>query len=141
MTTWRSKGIQGEVRLSRATQGVLVQGQFKAEIKAQCVRCLEECYQEIHADFDELYAFTSGEATESGLVLPENASIDLAPLLREYFILDIPTKSLCKPDCKGLCPVCGMNRNQNACEHQSDRDDFTLPNQASPWGVLAKLKK
>jgi uncharacterized protein len=135
------KGVQGEVRLSRTVQGMLVQGKFTGEIQAQCGRCLEDCTQEIHADFDELYTFKSNEATESDFVLPEDANIDLTPILRELFVLDIPIKSLCKPDCKGLCPVCGLNRNLYACEHQSVSNDFTLPNQVNPWGVLEKLKK
>ncbi len=48
--------------------------------------------------------------------------IDLAPLFREMVILAIPIKPLCKPDCKGLCPVCGVDRNHETCEHAQENE-------------------
>ncbi len=50
--------------------------------------------------------------------LPVDGAIDLTPIIRDYATLDIPIRQLCSEDCKGLCPVCGMNRNQEDCGHR-----------------------
>ena len=50
--------------------------------------------------------------------LPADGSIDLTPIIRDYASLDIPIRQVCAEDCKGLCPVCGMNRNQEDCGHR-----------------------
>jgi uncharacterized protein len=46
--------------------------------------------------------------------------LDLGPLLSEAFALEIPYTTLCKADCRGLCPVCGASRNQQDCGHQEE---------------------
>ncbi|HEY3344019.1 MAG TPA: DUF177 domain-containing protein [Anaerolineaceae bacterium] len=108
----------GVAKISRTPQGLLVQGQFQARVIAECVRCLTEFDQPLDMDFSELYAFSSRSVSESGLILPEDAHIDLEPLVREYLLIEIPISPLCRPDCKGLCAVCGADLNQEMCEHQ-----------------------
>ena len=71
--------------------------------------------------------------TESGLLVPEDGQIDLEPLLREYALLEFPISPVCKPDCKGLCPVCGENLNRTDCGHRPETD--------SPFAVLKDLLK
>ena len=56
-------------------------------------------------------------------MLPEDAHIDLAPLLREYALLEIPINPLHDPDCKGLCPVCRQDLNVRDCGHRPDPSD------------------
>lgn len=116
--------IEGTTRISRTSEGLLVQGDFQTHITAACVRCLEDTEQELHTEFTELFYFPRfegfeqpDEGDEPELVLPENGYIDLEPLLREYLLLEIPIKALCRPDCKGLCPYCGVNLNETTCEH------------------------
>ena len=53
-----------------------------------------------------------------GSMVPEDAQIDLAPLLREYALLEVPIKALCRQDCRGLCPECGQDLNQSDCGHR-----------------------
>ncbi len=88
---------------------------MNAEVNAcvdlECVRCLEKYQQPLHAEFDELYAFSIRTATDSGLILPDDGYIDLQPLVREYLLIEIPISPLCKVDCRGLCPICGANKN------------------------------
>jgi uncharacterized protein len=84
----------------------------------ECVRCLVEFQQSLHAQFSELYAFNSRSASESGLIVPDDGNIDLAPLVREYMLLEVPIRPLCRPDCKGLCIICGSDLNTEPCEHQ-----------------------
>jgi uncharacterized protein len=112
--------VKGSARLGRTQQGILVQGEFDSTVQAECVRCLTEFMQPLHASFTELYAFRRNAVTESGLLIPDDANIDLAPLVREYSLLEIPIKPLCREDCKGLCPVCGEDLNVRTCEHQRE---------------------
>lgn len=110
--------FHGIARLGRTPQGILVQGTFQASSAVECVRCLAEFDQPLHTEFSELYAFSTRTVSESGLILPEDANIDLEPVVREYFLVEIPISPLCREDCKGLCTVCGENLNDGACEHQ-----------------------
>jgi len=109
--------FRGAVRITRTPQGMLVQADFRGNVNAECVRCLAGFLQPIQTVFNELYAFKTNAITESSLILPEDNNIDLAPLAREYLLLEIPISPVCKPDCKGLCPVCGEDLNVRICEH------------------------
>lgn len=109
--------FSGKARVGRTQQGILVQAAFNGKTQLECVRCLTEFEQKIDTRFDELYAFKYKGVSESGLILPEDANINLAPLVREYLLIEMPISPLCKPDCKGLCPVCGADLNTEPCEH------------------------
>lgn len=112
--------LQSDARFVRTAQGILVQADFTANSRFECVRCLEEIEQPLHTTFNELYAFQHRDVTESDLILHEDANIDLAPLTREYLLLEVPISPLCSERCKGLCPVCGVDLNKATCKHQSD---------------------
>jgi uncharacterized protein len=115
--------FSGVARVGRTPQGILVTGTFQGEAPAECVRCLTDFKQPLHAKFDELYAFDKRSVTESGLILPEDANIDLEPLVREYLLIEMPISPLCKSDCRGLCPVCGENLNEDSGEHDHPEED------------------
>jgi uncharacterized protein len=115
-----------QARVSRTTQGLLVQVGLSASSSAQCVRCLEQFRQELKPNFTELYAFQSHADENTELILPEKGIIDLEPLVRDYMLLEIPIKPICRPDCQGLCPVCGENRNITACDHDLETIDPRL---------------
>jgi len=108
----------GNIRITRTPQGVLAQVDFKANMPATCVRCLEDYIQSLHTNFTELFSYKSHPTIELGMVIPEDGNIDFAPLVREYLLLEVPIKLICKEDCKGLCSICGENLNQTTCEHQ-----------------------
>jgi uncharacterized protein len=110
--------LTGVAHVGRTPQGLLMQCEFQAKVKAECRRCLTEFDQSIQTEFSELYAFNSRSVSESGLILPEDGNIDLEPLLRDYLLIEIPISPLCKEDCKGLCTYCGENLNLATCEHQ-----------------------
>ncbi len=107
----------GVVRISRTPQGLLFQGEFRGNHQETCVRCLAEYIQTLQTSFSELYAFSERSTSESDLLVPEDGNIDLDPLVREYLLLEVPIRPLCKPDCKGLCVECGEDLNVRACEH------------------------
>ncbi|HEY2981508.1 MAG TPA: DUF177 domain-containing protein [Anaerolineales bacterium] len=126
------RDFSGLATMGRTPQGLLVQGEFSGETTLQCVRCLTDYEHRLRWDLTELYAFKTKSVTDSGLIVPEDAQIDLAPLMREYALLEVPINPLCRPDCKGLCPVCGENRNDVDCGHRPQQDD-------SPFAVLKNL--
>lgn len=115
--------LYGSIRATRTPQGILLQADFHAEVSLECVRCLVEFQQPLHVEFTELYAFSQRYVTDSGLLMPETGIIDLAPVLREYFLLEIPISPLCRPDCKGLCAICGNNLNDSTCNHDDESGD------------------
>lgn len=120
------KNLSGSIRVSRATQGLLVQVRLNAKVLVECVRCLTELYQPLEINFTELYAFNRDSAAESGLKAPENGKIDLELFIREEMLLAIPISPLCNSDCKGLCPICGGNLNETICDHQDEDIDPRL---------------
>jgi uncharacterized protein len=113
------QNFAGSTHISRTPQGLLVEGNFTAITVLECVRCLEPYDQILKTSFSEVYAYKNTDFTESGLVVPEDSNIDLGPVVREYLMLEFPIKPLCKPDCQGLCTVCGENLNFSTCEHQA----------------------
>lgn len=112
------------VRVTRTPQGILVQMNVEASVHIECVRCLTEYVQPLQTSFSDLYAFKPTAVTDSNLILPDDSNINLAPLVREYLITELPIKSLCREDCKGLCTVCGENLNVSTCEHESAGINF-----------------
>ena len=109
-----------------------MQGKFSAETKLECVRCLNEFTYPLAWEFTELYAFTKKSVSESELLVPEDAQLDIAPLIREYALLEIPINPLHDPECKGLCIECGQDLNIRDCGHSQDTDD-------SPFATLKDL--
>ena len=124
--------FDGLATIGRTPQGLIVQADFSAEITLECVRCLNEFEKNLRWNLTELYAFSHKSVSESGLVLPEDAHIDLQPLIREYALLEIPINPICKPDCKGLCSVCGEDLNLIDCGHKNIVED-------SPFSALKDL--
>ena len=124
--------LEGVVTIGRTPQGLIVQGKFSAETTLECVRCLNDFDYPLQWEFTELYAFNKKSVSESGLLLPEDAQLDLAPLLREYALLEIPINPLHDPDCKGLCIECGQDLNLRDCGHSQIEDD-------SPFAKLKDL--
>lgn len=124
----------GTARFSRTPQGLLLTGQFHAEFDMQCSRCLRDFAQTVTWDITELFAFNEKSLTDSDLLVPEDAQIDLAPFVRDYALTEVPINPVCKPDCKGLCPECGQDLNQNDCGHRANQNN-------SPFASLEDLLK
>jgi uncharacterized protein len=125
--------FSGQLNVSRTPQGLLFNGDFTGKTTLECARCLKAFEGQLKWTMTELYAFTEKSVSDSGLLVPEDAQIDFRPLFREYALLEIPIRPICKPDCKGLCPVCGQDLNVRDCGHRPQEDE-------SPFSVLKKLR-
>jgi uncharacterized protein len=126
------RNLTGTVTIGRTPQGLVVQGKFSADTTLECVRCLNEFNYPLTWEITELYAFNKKSVSESDLLVPDDAHLDLAPLVREYGLLELPIKPLHDPNCKGLCIECGQDLNVRDCGHDQDGGD-------SPFSVLKKL--
>ena len=126
------QNLTGSVIIGRTPQGLIVQGKFSADTKLECVRCLREFNFSLNWDITDLYAFNKKSVSESELLVPDDAHIDLAPLIREYALLEIPIKPLHDPECKGLCIECGQDLNIRDCGHRPEQSD-------SPFAKLKDL--
>lgn len=124
------RNLEGNVNVGKTPQGLIAQGNFTAETTLTCSRCLTDFVQDMDWEFTELYAFDKRSVTDSGLILPEDAHLDVEELLRDYAVLEIPINPICKAECLGLCSECGQNLNEKDCGHRA----------AEPDSPFAKLK-
>lgn len=123
--------IEGVAKISRTPQGLFVEGKFGGTISLECVRCLCDYIQPLSWEFSELFAFTDENVTESGLLIPDDAHIDLQELVHDFALVEVPIKPICKPECRGLCMECGQNLNEKDCGHR--------PENGSPFSVLKDM--
>jgi len=124
--------FEGVATIGRTPQGLIMQAKFSADTTLECVRCLNEFENSLGWQLTELYAFNEKSISESDLLMPDDGHIDLQPLIREYALLEIPIKPICKPTCKGLCSVCGEDLNQSDCGHKDSIEE-------SPFAALKDL--
>jgi uncharacterized protein len=118
--------VQGKIAVSTTEDGVVAEGSLRALTQLSCNRCLDDYWQPLNIEFTEI--FSTHPISENGddleeSYLPSDGSIDLTPILRDYALLDIPIRHVCREDCKGLCPTCGANLNQEDCGHKQESLD------------------
>lgn len=97
---------------------VRVTGSFSVRVLIPCDRCLEEVEKEFSISFDKVLDFSEDAEDEenlSDMSFMESSELDVDILVYDELVMAMPMKVLCKPDCKGLCPVCGANRNEVSC--------------------------
>jgi uncharacterized protein len=128
------RNFSGNANVGKTPQGLILQAEFSAETDLECVRCLTNFEHALSWSFSELYAFDKRSETESGLIIPDDAHLDLAELIRDYAILEIPISPIHDENCKGLCPECGQNLNIKDCGHRPAEPD-------SPFAKLKDLLK
>ncbi len=116
--------VQGEVKLTRTDRGILVKGELRTEVEVTCSRCLSPFSCPLTLNIEEEYFPTTDVVSGTSLPTPEEPScftidehhvLDLAEAIRQYKLLVIPMKPLCREDCAGLCPNCGHNLNLGPC--------------------------
>jgi uncharacterized protein len=118
--------LTGEVR--KDTKKVRLTGRVVTTLECDCGRCLEPFAVPVDAPLDVLFLPASENAGSAeqeiaeddlGVSYYKDEVVDLGELMREQFYLALPMKPLCREDCQGLCPVCGINRNRETCSCQT----------------------
>ena len=105
--------IQVEGAFTGAGESVSLTGQVRAQVHAHCARCAAALEQPIQASFDQVFV-KSPDPQDPDLFPLDGHTVDLTPMVQEALLLELPMRFLCRPDCQGLCPVCGANRNRRA---------------------------
>jgi len=133
--------VKGTVSLMRTDQGILVKGTLNTGSELTCSRCLTLFDCPLTLDIEEEYYPTIDIITGAPLPPPDDPGsftidehniLDLTEAIRQYTLLAIPMKPLCRQDCAGLCPTCGTNLNQAQCD--------CPPEPADPrWAKLREL--
>jgi uncharacterized protein len=134
---------QGSAELVAHSEGeVRVEGSYTVEMRAQCDRCLGTAIFPLAAGFDLFYRPVSVIARNEEVEIDrgeieigfyEGSGLQLEDILREQVLLALPMQRVCDESCKGICPVCGANRNETACACGTGSAD-------ERWGALRKLE-
>jgi uncharacterized protein len=128
--------------LAHSEGEVRIQGRFTVEMSAECDRCLGRAKYPLDASFDLFYRPMSDIAVEEEVEIDEgeaeigfyeNGGMELEDILREQVVLALPMQKVCSDSCKGICPVCGKNRNETACDCRIETAD-------DRWGALRNLE-
>lgn len=133
--------VEGRAELLNSVMEIRVRGQLHVTAETPCERCLETARFVIDRSFDLFYSPDdaspdSGEvalkAGEIEMAFYAGEGLDLKDVLREQVLLALPMQRICHATCKGLCPVCGANRNQESCSCTARVAD-------ERWAALRKL--
>jgi uncharacterized protein len=111
-----SELVPVQLDVSRTTgNGYALRLRFTAGVSGPCMRCLEEASPAIGVESREVSQ--PGESKELRSEYLDGEVLDLHGFSRDALALSIPAKLLCRPDCAGLCPVCGANMNAAGADH------------------------
>lgn len=133
--------IAGHAKFTLTNFGILAHVDAQASISLTCARCLEPFRSDVAVDFEEEYepsidietGLPAAEAhTENAFFITSNHQIDLTEALRQHFLLAVEIVPVCRADCQGLCPTCGVNLNVETC-------GCPAPEPASPFAALQGL--
>ena len=118
--------------ITKASTGSLFELHFRARLHGPCFRCLEDAVLDLEIDAREYQATSPGESEDLKTPYVADDKLDLAAWARDAVALELPDKILCRPDCAGLCPVCGKNLNEGACTCEREATDPRL-SQLAEW--------
>lgn len=117
---------------SAVGDAVHLRGEMDFTASTHCVRCLKEASHAMHAAFDAMFMVTPNPE-DPDLYRYEGKSVDLTDMALDAATLALPMQWCCKPDCKGLCPVCGADRNLTSCSCRPG------PARENPFAALQQL--
>jgi uncharacterized protein len=131
----QTRGITGQLRLSRTNRGLVVRGRLSTAIALICSRCLRdiECPVEINLDDEALPSLDLGtgvpvetEVDDDVLRLTDHHELDLNGVVRDAIALAEPIAPVCREDCLGLCIVCGLELSGGSHDHPDEDIDPRL---------------
>jgi uncharacterized protein len=132
--------VNGRIRL--AGNEVFVNGHVDTRTQVECDRCLKMIELPVNADFEleyitgtEYESSEVAELTEAEMSVSvfDGHALDVDEIVKEQILLAVPTRMLCREDCKGICPECGVDRNTGECNCETKEID-------PRWAALKNLK-
>ena len=134
-------GLKFKGQITPTGDDYLLRGELRGDLEMACARCLEPA--RVHVDIPVIVTFVPAgaedvdreEDAEPDFVTFKGGELDLSDELRDQLVLAVPFNPLCDEQCRGLCPLCGTNRNVAPCKHAA-----ATP--ATPGGLaaLGKIK-
>jgi uncharacterized protein len=124
--------VAADFVLTHKGKDLRVQGSVRTSIRYQCSRCLKEYRHPLEAHFDLSYLPQSDWKPDEEIELKyeemevgyyDGIALDVDLMVLEQIELSIPMKFVCREDCRGLCPLCGVDRNDGACPCKVDETD------------------
>jgi uncharacterized protein len=113
--------IVGDLLLESVVEGILVSGRLEGTLRLRCARCLTEFERPFGVDVNEMFVERPDDDADDYPLDPQGA-LDLDQMVRDVVGVELPFSPLCRPDCQGLCPVCGGNRNLGECPGHDEVD-------------------
>ena len=125
-------GLTYDVALTNTGEGILATGIVRGACRTECDRCLAPAEFDLASEVACYYLREEPEEDvddeeDFGLIDVENGTVDLSEAIQSSIAMDIPFVILCRDDCKGLCPVCGANRNEVSCTCLEDGEGALAP--------------
>lgn len=124
--------VHGEGEYVGSGSAVTVRMHVEGQVTSRCALCLEPVTEEISCDADALFRPGAKEGDDDYPL--EGNGVDLMPYVREALLLELPMRFICSEDCKGLCPICGVNRNTTHCSCQEG------VKRENPFSALSELR-
>ena len=121
-----------DLRLDSLVEGILVGGTVTGTYSFECIRCLKPFEQPFAVQLGEVMAYEGQPGAEEGYQITGDHA-HLEPVIRDAVMLAMPLNPLCRPDCRGLCAVCGADLNTTDCGHNAAKQDLR-------WEPLAALR-
>ena len=129
--------LRGELEFLRTDYGLFVQGEVATQVDIECTRCLAPIAYPLTLHLADHFPRDPWAPEQDGgsvFTIPGSGRVDLAPMLREHILLDLPMQPLCRPDCLGLCSQCGANLNEGSCDCPKEALD-------SRFAILNRLRR
>jgi uncharacterized protein len=126
--------VPAELVITKASTGTVLELRFTTRLVGPCFRCLDDAALELTVDAREYQATSPGESEELRTPYVTDDRLDLAAWARDAVALELPDKILCRPECAGLCSVCGRNLNDEPHTHEDEAVD-------SRWSALESLRE
>lgn len=125
--------VHVQLQVTNLGKSLLVLGKIQTKFKTQCGRCLEDFVYPLDLSYEDEWVYTGTannmadeeQSAETALIFDKD-EIEIKDRIFEQIVLALPMRFICSPDCLGLCPVCGVNRNHTSCECVLEQTDPRL---------------
>ena len=141
-TSGRAEVVEEHHGKHKVIKDIRLRGRLSTGLELQCARCLEPVRQDVSREFELLYRPLGADAgrdelsvtaAEAEIGYYQGDGILLEDVLREQVLLALPLKITCREDCKGLCPHCGKNLNEEQCS-------CSVPMEDPRWAALKEIR-
>ena len=114
--------LEADLLLESVVEGILVTGRVRGTMQLRCARCLKEFESAIEVDVSEMFV-AAPDPDGDEYALGEEGALEPEQMMRDTVGVELPFSPLHSPDCLGLCPVCGGDRNLGECPGDHPQTD------------------